>query len=183
MREHCLWGFWFICSRRRCVDKLWIFHANRTSMCFDLHLNWGLAPRETDFSPLVKYFYWPFQGGSFCGSFMLFLSCFCYAFVRVCLLMSCGHLLGKSWPLGSRFWCLIVKFVTFPLVSWVRCGDWLYRFSIVNEQSVTVWYMSVTVCDQSVTVCEGSKIVSASSSRWSKAIFKSSELFNKQNAE
>ena len=43
------------------------------------------------------------------GSFMLFLSCFCYAFVRVCLLMPCGHLLGKSWPLGSRLWCLIVK--------------------------------------------------------------------------
>ena len=30
-----------------------------------------------------------------CGSFMLFLSCF-YGFVRVCLLMPCGHLLGKG---------------------------------------------------------------------------------------
>ena len=45
----------------------------------------------------------------FCGSFMLFLSCFCYAFVRVCLLMPCSHLLGKGWPLGSRLWCLIVR--------------------------------------------------------------------------
>ena len=44
----------------------------------------------------------------FCGSFMLFLSCFCYAFVRVCLLVPCGHLLGKGWPLGSRLWCLTV---------------------------------------------------------------------------
>ena len=26
---------------------------------------------------------------------MLFLSCFCYAFVCACLLMPCGHLLGK----------------------------------------------------------------------------------------
>ena len=34
---------------------------------------------------------------------------FCYAFMRVCLLMRCGHLLGKDWPLGSRLWCLIVK--------------------------------------------------------------------------
>ena len=25
----------------------------------------------------------------FCGSFMLFLSCVCYAFVRVCLLLPC----------------------------------------------------------------------------------------------
>ena len=32
---------------------------------------------------------------------MLFLSCVCYAFVHVCLLMPCGHSLGKSWPLGS----------------------------------------------------------------------------------
>ena len=45
----------------------------------------------------------------FCRSFMLFLSCVCYAFVRVCLLMPCGHLLGKGWPLGSRLWCLIVS--------------------------------------------------------------------------
>ena len=30
-------------------------------------------------------------------------------FIRVCLLMSCGHLLGKGWPLGSRLWCIIVK--------------------------------------------------------------------------
>ena len=34
---------------------------------------------------------------------------FWYAFVHVCLLMPCGYLLGKGWPLGSRFWCLIVK--------------------------------------------------------------------------
>ena len=32
----------------------------------------------------------------FCGSFMLFLSCVCYDFERVCLLMPCGHLLGKG---------------------------------------------------------------------------------------
>ena len=25
-----------------------------------------------------------------------FLYCFCYAFVRICLLMPCGHLLGKG---------------------------------------------------------------------------------------
>ena len=32
-----------------------------------------------------------------------------YAFVRACLLMPCGHLLGKGWSLGSHLWCLIVK--------------------------------------------------------------------------
>ena len=33
----------------------------------------------------------------------------CYAFVRVCLFVPCGHLLGKGWPLGSRLWCLTVS--------------------------------------------------------------------------
>ena len=45
----------------------------------------------------------------FCGSFMFFLSCVCYAFVHVCLFVPCGHLLGKSWPLGSRLWCITVS--------------------------------------------------------------------------
>ena len=40
-----------------------------------------------------------------------FLSCVCYAFVRVCLYVPCGHLLemGKGLPLGSRLWCLTVS--------------------------------------------------------------------------
>ena len=35
------------------------------------------------------------------------LSCVCYVFVRVCLYVLWGHLLGKGWPLGSRLWCLL----------------------------------------------------------------------------
>ena len=42
----------------------------------------------------------------FCGSFMFFLSCVVMPFVRVCLFVPCGHLLGKGWPLGSSLWCL-----------------------------------------------------------------------------
>ena len=37
----------------------------------------------------------------------IFLSCVCYAFVRFCLYVLCGHLLGKSWPLGSHLWFLL----------------------------------------------------------------------------
>ena len=50
---------------------------------------------------------------------MKFLSCVCYAFVRVRLLMPCGHLNGKgltSWPSFVMSNCDVV---TFPLVS---CG-------------------------------------------------------------
>ena len=40
---------------------------------------------------------------------------FWYAFKHVCLLMHCGHLLRKGWPLGFRLWCLIV---TLSLSHW-----------------------------------------------------------------
>ena len=49
----------------------------------------------------------------FCGSFMFFLSCFCYVFFRVCLWITCGHLLGKGWRLGSHLWCITVSFSLF----------------------------------------------------------------------
>ena len=41
--------------------------------------------------------------------FCVFLCCVCYAFVRVCLYVPCGHLLGKGCPLGSRLRCLTVS--------------------------------------------------------------------------
>ena len=41
--------------------------------------------------------------------YVFVLSCVCYVFVRVCLYVLCGHLLGKGWPLGSRLWCLTVS--------------------------------------------------------------------------
>ena len=44
-------------------------------------------------SPPVKYLLTiPF----YCGSSMFSLSCVCYAFVRVCIFVPCGHLLGKG---------------------------------------------------------------------------------------
>ena len=49
---------------------------------------------------------------------MLFLTCVCYALVRVCLLLPCGHLLGKGRPLGSRFGCLIVGLLLYTWCPW-----------------------------------------------------------------
>ena len=40
---------------------------------------------------------------------------FCYALMHVCLLIPCGHLLGKGWPLGSRLWRVCV---TLSLSHW-----------------------------------------------------------------
>ena len=62
------------------------------------------------FKPSSKIFYWSFQGGTyFVDLLCFFLSNVYYAFVRVCLYVSCGHLLGKGWPLGSRLCCLTVS--------------------------------------------------------------------------
>ena len=44
----------------------------------------------------VKYFTDRSKEVLFCGSFMLFLSCVCYVFLRVCLVLPCGHLLAKG---------------------------------------------------------------------------------------
>ena len=78
------------------------------------------------------WIYWKGKLASFVD-----LLCFCsvlclLCFVHVCLYVLCGHLLGKGWPLGSRLWCLlwVCHFPIGILVSWVRCGTWLYRFLI-----------------------------------------------------
>ena len=67
------------------------------------------APRNR-VKPSSKMFYWPFQGGtSFVDLLCFFCLVFAMHFLRVCLYVPCGHLLGKGWPLGFRLWCLTVS--------------------------------------------------------------------------
>ena len=61
---------------------------------------------------------------------MLFLSCACYAFVCVCLLIPCGHLLGRD-DLSALVGDVYCIFVTFS------CG-------ILGQ----VWYLIVTFPDR-----------------------------------
>ena len=56
--------------------------------------------------------------------------CYLCLVSRVCSLLSCGHLLGKGWPLGYCLWCLIVLLSLSHMVSLVRFGTWLYQFLI-----------------------------------------------------
>ena len=60
-------------------------------------------------SPPVKYFSDRSKAVLLLWIIYVISVLFWYAIVRVCLLMPCGHLLGKGWPLDSRLWCLIVK--------------------------------------------------------------------------
>ena len=79
---------------------------------------------------LTQIFYWPFQGGTSFVDLLCFCSVLCLlCFVRVCLYVLCGHLLGKGWPLGSRLWCLL----------------WVCHFPIgILGQ---VWYLIVSIPD------------------------------------
>ena len=82
------------------------------------------------FKPSSKIFYWPFQGGTSFVDLLCFCSVLCLlCFVRVCLYVLFGHLLGKGWPLGSRLWCLL----------------WVCHFPIgILGQ---VWYLIVSIPD------------------------------------
>ena len=88
-----------------------------------------LAPLNR-FKPSSKIFYWPFQGSLLLWIFYVFvLSCVCYvlcASVYMCFVVTCWER-ADLLALVCGVFC---EFVTFPLVSWVRCGTWLYRFLI-----------------------------------------------------
>ena len=66
----------------------------------------------------------------FCESFMLF-PVFCllclYERLFICALWSPA---GKGLTSWLSFVVSNCEFVTFPLLSWIRCGTWLYRFLI-----------------------------------------------------
>ena len=126
---------WFVCFRRWCIGGLGVFRASRVSVCLDLHLGWWWGWRcWAGLGPPVKYFTDRSKAVLLLWIFYVFvLSCVCCVFVRVCLCVLCGRLLGggggglASWPLvcGVQY-----EFVAFPLVSLVGCGTWLYRFLI-----------------------------------------------------
>ena len=71
--------------------------------------------------PLLSYFC-----GSFMGFFVLCLLCLC-ARLFIWALWSAARKELTSW---LSFVVSNCEFVTFPLVSWVRCGTWLYWFLI-----------------------------------------------------
>ena len=80
-----------------------------------------------------------------CGSFYVISVLFCYAFMHVCLLMPCGHLLGKVWPLGSRLWCVIV---TLSLSHWYPGSgvvlDCIYSWSLPSCSKWDIFWVAIT---------------------------------------
>ena len=81
-------------------------------------------------SPPVKYFTDRSKAVLLLWIFYVFvLSCVCYVLctsVYMCFVVTCWER-ADLLALVCGVFC---EFVTFPLVSWVRCGTWLYRFLI-----------------------------------------------------
>ena len=79
------------------------------------------------FKPSSKIFYWPFQGGT---SFVDLLCFFCLLFAMLCTRLFICALWSPAGK-GLTSWLSVVvsycESVTFLLVSWVRCGSWLYQ--------------------------------------------------------
>ena len=86
--------------------------------------------KNPDLSPPVKYFTDRSKAVLLLWIFYVFvLSCVCYvlcASVYMCFVVTCWER-ADLLALVCGVFC---EFVTFPLVSWVRCGTWLYRFLI-----------------------------------------------------
>ena len=106
------------------------------------------------FKPSSKIFYWRFQGST---SFVDLL-CFCSV---LCLLCLCARLfiyaLWSPAGKGLTFWLSFVvsncEFVTYPIVSWVRCSTWFYRFLIFAplltfSMKKFVWPGNTTIIDR-----------------------------------
>ena len=104
-----------------------IFFRFTKYICVLIHI-WSKGEVGAPFNrlkPSTKIFYWPFQGDT---SFVDLLYFFCLVFamplcasVYMCL-RSPAEIYWLSFMVSN------CEFVTFPLVSWVRCGTWLYRF-------------------------------------------------------
>ena len=106
---------WFVCTFSWCIDKLWTFNANQTSMCLDPHVLalqyiLRIVPRRC----------------SFCGSVLLFL--FHVFFIMIISFPFLAPLWSPVWK-GLATWLSCVCFLYFSHVP-IRYGTGLYRFLI-----------------------------------------------------
>ena len=112
---HLLEKGWPLGCRVSCVLSL-------SQMFSGPHQNQGRGwRRETGLSPPVKYFTNRSKAVLLFGSFMSFLSCVCCFRGRLCI-DALWSPAGKTPPSWLSFVMSNCGFVTFPLVSWVRCG-------------------------------------------------------------
>ena len=126
---------WFICSRRWCIDKLGVFLCKS-----NIYVSWStselrvrLVRCKTGLSPPVKYFT---DRSKVVFLLWIFFSVFCLLCLCACLFIC------ALWSPADLLLSFVVsncEFITFQLVSWVRCGTWLYRFMIIAPLLTLLW--------------------------------------------
>ena len=88
----------------------------------DIGLRVRLAPLNR-FKPSSKIFCWPFRGGASFVDLLCVFSVFCLLYLCACLFVcALWSPAGKGLTSWLSFVVSGCEFVTFPLVSWVRCG-------------------------------------------------------------
>ena len=82
----------------------------------------------------------------------MFLFCLVFAMslcasVYMCFVVTCWER-ADLLALVCGVYC---EFVTFPLISWVRCGTWLYRF-LIFAPLFTNWFVICIENDRSFRI-------------------------------
>ena len=75
--------------------------------------------------------------------FVVCVSCINYI---VCSLQPCGHLLGKAGPLALLYVMFSCVLSLSHMVSWVRCGTWLYGFLIFAFLLILIYWLWICWC-------------------------------------
>ena len=55
----------------------------------------------------IYHYQWTWNVEIFWMSSFVFYCVLCFSCFHICSLLPCGHLLGKGWPVGSCWWCLL----------------------------------------------------------------------------
>ena len=110
------------------VDRIMDFMPTKY-LCVLIHI-WSkgeIGATKTGLSPPLEYFTDHFKAILHLWIFRAF-SVLCLLYLSVCL-FTCALWLpaGKELTSWLSFVVSGCEFVTFPLVSWVRCGTWLYQ--------------------------------------------------------
>ena len=98
----------------------------------NMYVSWSeseLRVRLAPWNPPVKYFYLPFQGGTSCVDHLWYLW-LVFVMLSHQFIAALWSPAGKgltSWLSFAMFNCVLSLS---HVVSWVRCGPWLYRFLI-----------------------------------------------------
>ena len=84
----------------------------------------------------------------------MFLFCLVFAMslcasIHICFVVTCW----ERADLLALVCGVCCEFVTFPLVSWVRCGTWLYRF-LIFAPLLTLLGDSLPLDDKVIDCCE-----------------------------